>query len=171
MVDEALSLVLIDPTRLDGPTEQNTTLENYTPSATDLSSPPSLVYADPFLENIPEVSILDMSSNISDLNTFVGYTLPFKENRGKPPIRYSLDIEKRKSKYPIPNYVSTRRLSKHLKTFVHVLSSSQIPTGVQEALFNPKWTQAIKEEIEALLKNNTWTIVSLPEGKKAVGCK
>ncbi|RVW42146.1 hypothetical protein CK203_100530 [Vitis vinifera] len=117
MVDEALSLVLIDPTRLDGPTEQNTTLENYTPSATELSSPPSLVYADPFLENIPE-EIIQTS-----------------------------------------------------QTFVHVLSSSQIPTGVQEALFNPKWTQAIKEEIEALLKNNTWTIVSLPEGKKAVGCK
>ena len=145
--------------------------EPSSPSATELSSLPSLVHPDPPPENIPEVSILDMSSNISDLNTFVGYTLPFKENRGKPPIRYSLDIEKRKSKYPIPNYVSTRRLSKHLRTFVHVLSSSQIPTGVQEALFNPKWTQAIKEEIEALLKNNTWTIVSLPEGKKAVGCK
>ncbi|KAL6350954.1 hypothetical protein AAG906_031540 [Vitis piasezkii] len=97
MVDEALSLVSIDPTRLDGPTEHNTASENYTPSATEPSS------------------------------SFL--------------------------------------------TFVHVLSSSQIPTGVQEALFNPKWTQAIKEEMEALLKNNTWTIVSLPEGKKAVGCK
>ncbi|KAL6330380.1 hypothetical protein AAG906_040309 [Vitis piasezkii] len=35
---------------------------------------------DPPLENIPEVSTLDMSSNISDLNTLVRYTLPFKEN-------------------------------------------------------------------------------------------
>jgi hypothetical protein len=41
----------------------------------------------------------------------------------------------------------------------------------QEALSNPKWTQAIKEEMEALLKNDTWTFVPLPEGKKAVGCK
>ena len=38
-------------------------------------------------------------------------------------------------------------------------------------MFDPKWTQVIKKEIEALLKNNTWTIVPLPEGKKAVGCK
>ena len=38
-------------------------------------------------------------------------------------------------------------------------------------MFDPKWTQAIKEEMEALLKNNTWTIVLLPEEKKAVGCK
>ena len=36
---------------------------------------------------------------------------------------------------------------------------------------DPKWTQAIKKEIEALLKNNTWTIVPLHEGKKAVRCK
>jgi hypothetical protein len=38
-------------------------------------------------------------------------------------------------------------------------------------LSNPKWTQAIKEEMEALLENDTWTLVPLPEGKKAVGCK
>jgi hypothetical protein len=38
-------------------------------------------------------------------------------------------------------------------------------------LSNPKWTQAIKEEIEALLKNDTWALVPPPEGRKAVGCK
>ena len=38
-------------------------------------------------------------------------------------------------------------------------------------MFDPKWTQVIKKEIEALLKNNTWTIVPLPKGKKAVECK
>jgi hypothetical protein len=67
--------------------------------------------------------------------------------------------------------VSTRRLSEPLRAFVHVLSSTQVPAGVQEALSNPKWTQAIKEEMEALLKNDTWTLVPLLEGKKAVGCK
>ena len=105
------------------------------------------------------------------MNTPTGYTLHFRENHGKPPTRYSLDIEKRKSKYPIANYVSTRKLSEPLRAFIHVLSSSQIPAGVQEALFDPKWTQAIKEEMKALLKNNTWTIVPLPEGNKVVECK
>ena len=38
VVDEAPSLISIDPTRLDGPTEHNTTSENYTPSATKPSS-------------------------------------------------------------------------------------------------------------------------------------
>jgi hypothetical protein len=29
----------------------------------------------------------------------------------------------------------------------------------------------VKEELEALQKNGTWTIVPLPRGKKTVGCK
>ena len=36
---------------------------------------------------------------------------------------------------------------------------------------DPKGTQAIKEEMEALIKNRTWNLVPLPKGKKAVGCK
>ena len=67
--------------------------------------------------------------------------------------------------------MSTKRLSEPLRAFFYVLSSSQILVGVQEALSEPQWTQAIKEEVGALLKNNTWTIVPLPEGKKAVRCK
>jgi hypothetical protein len=38
-------------------------------------------------------------------------------------------------------------------------------------LIDPKWIQAIKEEMEALQKNDTWTLVPLPKEKKAVGCK
>jgi hypothetical protein len=87
------------------------------------------------------------------------------------PLPESPDDEKRRSKYPIANHMSTKRLSEPLRGFVHILSSIQVPAGIQEALSNPKWTQAIKEEIEALLKNDTWTLVPLPEGKKIVGCK
>ena len=29
----------------------------------------------------------------------------------------------------------------------------------------------INEKMEALLKNNTWTLVPLPEGKRTVGCR
>jgi hypothetical protein len=133
--------------------------------------PPSTVPAGLSPENIPEVSTLDTHLDNSNLNSLVGYVLPFRTNRGKPPKRYSPDDAERRSKYPIANYMSTKRLSEPLRGFVHVLSSIQVPAGIQEALSNPKWTQAIKEEIEALLKNDTWTLVPLPEGKKAVGCK
>jgi hypothetical protein len=42
---------------------------------------------------------------------------------------------------------------------------------VNEVLNNPKWIQAIYEEMEALQENNTWNLVPLPEGKKTVGCR
>jgi Reverse transcriptase (RNA-dependent DNA polymerase) len=34
-----------------------------------------------------------------------------------------------------------------------------------------KWKAAMLEELGALEKNKTWELVSLPLGKKAVGCK
>ena len=67
--------------------------------------------------------------------------------------------------------MSTQRLSEPLRAFAHTLSSCQIPSSVEEALSDPKWAQAIKEELEALQKNNTWTLSVLPEGRKIVGCK
>ena len=38
---------------------------------------------------------------------------------------------------------------------MHVLFSSRVLSRVHEALYDLKWTQAIKEEMEALLKNDT----------------
>ncbi|CAL2270416.1 unnamed protein product [Prunus armeniaca] len=42
--------------------------------------------------------------------------------------------------------------------------------GVTEALEDPKWKEAMNEEMRALQKNVTWEIVPLPHGKKTVGC-
>ncbi|CAL8134140.1 unnamed protein product [Prunus armeniaca] len=96
--------------------------------------------------------------------------ISLRQNRGKPPNRYSPDIDKA-SKYPIANHVSTEKLSEPLKAFVHQLSAIQIPTKISEALKDPKWVQAIKEEMRALKKNQTWTLQTIPRGKKTIGCR
>ncbi|CAL2271707.1 unnamed protein product [Prunus armeniaca] len=93
-----------------------------------------------------------------------------QKNRGKPPNCYSPDIGKT-SKYPIANHVSTEKPSEPLKAFVHQLSAIHIPTKVSEALKDPKWIQAIKEEMKALEKNQTWTLETIPQGKKTIGCR
>ena len=126
----------------------------------------SLVPDDLPVENIPEVSSPTTPLQTNAIDTSTGYVLPFRNNRGKPPNRYSPDIEERQSKYPIANYVSTQRLSEPLRAFAHTLSSCQIPSSVEEALSDPKWAQAIKEELEALQKNNTWTLSVLPKGRQ-----
>ncbi|CAL2264786.1 unnamed protein product [Prunus armeniaca] len=96
--------------------------------------------------------------------------ISLRQNRGKPPNRYSPDIGKT-SKYPIANHVSTEKLSEPLKAFVHQLSAIHIPTKVSEALKDPKWVQAIKEEMKALEKNQTWTLETIPRGKKTIRCR
>ena len=71
------------------------------------ASPPSIVPEDPTPEN-PEVNSL--STNVLELPA--SYELPYRHNRGKPPKRYSPDVEERKSRYPIANYVATHGLPK-----------------------------------------------------------
>ena len=51
------------------------------------------------------------------------------------------------------------------------LSSVFIPTKIQEPLADDRWTQAMAEEMAALEKNDTWELVTLPEGKQTVGCR
>ena len=45
------------------------------------------------------------------------------------------------------------------------------PMNVKQALLDPKWRAAMKEEFDALQKNNTWSLVPLPPNRKAIGCK
>lgn len=45
------------------------------------------------------------------------------------------------------------------------------PKTVKQALANPTWLAATKEEFDALQRNHTWTLVSLPPSRKPIGCK
>ncbi|GMP62704.1 hypothetical protein CsSME_00024701 [Camellia sinensis var. sinensis] len=49
-----------------------------------------------------------------------------------------------------------------------------VPCTFKEAVHNAesvKWKEAMDEEIGSLHKNQTWELVQLPKGKKAIGCK
>jgi hypothetical protein len=51
------------------------------------------------------------------------------------------------------------------------LSTISEPSSYEEALCNENWTNAIKTELSALMKINTWSLVHLPAHKRAIGCK
>ena len=110
---------------------------------------------DPPLENNSEVSSPTTPLHTNVMDKSASHVLPYRHNRGKPSNRYSPDIEDRRSKYQIANYVSTQRLSEPLRAFAHTLSSCKILGNVEEALTDPHWANAIKEELEALQKNKT----------------
>ncbi|KAK9177621.1 hypothetical protein WN943_026809 [Citrus x changshan-huyou] len=75
------------------------------------------------------------------------------------------------TKHPISKFVSYHRLSPSFKAFATNLSSVTTPRTVQDALANPKWREAICEELRALYKNRTCALADLPSGKRTVGCK
>uniref|UniRef100_A0A2N9J981 Integrase catalytic domain-containing protein n=1 Tax=Fagus sylvatica TaxID=28930 RepID=A0A2N9J981_FAGSY len=69
------------------------------------------------------------------------------------------------------HWVST--LPSHLRDF-HCFSAFATlhePHTFREASSDPLWQQAMKEELDALLKIGTWDLVNLLAGKSAIGCK
>ena len=51
---------------------------------------------------------------------------------------------------------------------------SEEPTTLEAALTSPdkvQWKEALDNEYSSLVKNNTWTLVPLPKGRKAVDCR
>jgi hypothetical protein len=96
--------------------------------------------------------------------------LPERSNRGQPAKKYEPSLCA-KTKYPVANYVSTHRLSKPYVAFVNQLSSVSLPSKVQDEMNDKKWAKAMDVEMDALEKNQMWELVSLPPGKKTVGCR
>lgn len=45
------------------------------------------------------------------------------------------------------------------------------PYNYEDAMHYPQWQQAIASEFSALEANNTWELVPLPPGKKAISSK
>jgi hypothetical protein len=83
---------------------------------------------------------------------------------GVPPPMYGFE-------HDISNYVSYASLSPAYRAFVASLQSIMIPKDWKEANQDPKWREAMLEELRALEKNKTWDLVKLPAGKKVVSCK
>ena len=62
------------------------------------------------------------------------------------------------------------KLSQKYRSFLSLLGDIVIPNRVEAALRDPGWKAAMDKEMMALIRNNTWEILSLPKGKKAIGC-
>ncbi|KAF3772145.1 Retrovirus-related Pol polyprotein from transposon TNT 1-94 [Nymphaea thermarum] len=75
------------------------------------------------------------------------------------------------TQHPIGNFVSYSRLSTDYKCFVSSLAVVVIPRNAIEAQGDTKWSHAMKEEIEALDRNQTWEVVDIPEAAHLVGSK
>lgn len=75
------------------------------------------------------------------------------------------------TKHPLSKFVSYASLSPTFFAFTSSLDCEKLPKNVHEALKHPLWCTAIKDEMEALMKNQTWTLVNRQPSMKVVGCK
>ncbi|KAK9178380.1 hypothetical protein WN943_027570 [Citrus x changshan-huyou] len=73
--------------------------------------------------------------------------------------------------YPIANFVTCANFSANHSRFLAAITTLTEPTRYSEAVKDPRWREAMAKEIDALEKNETWTLADLPPGKKAIGCK
>jgi hypothetical protein len=70
---------------------------------------------------------------------------------------------------PVRKSSRTRRLSVRLEGYVGSLETK--PLTYKTASQDPRWLAAMQEEVDSLQENNTWTLTSLPHGKKAITSK
>ncbi|CAJ2640143.1 unnamed protein product [Trifolium pratense] len=90
-------------------------------------------------------------------------------------VRYGKNLVYTRKKNIIPEstHIHESNPTLHEETFLDPSKSSDSISEFSpvQALSDRKWKQAMDLEMEALDKNNTWELVSLPNGKKPVGCK
>ena len=74
-------------------------------------------------------------------------------------------------RYPISSVLPYNSLNKNQLCLIASVSSHAEPKLYEEAVKKEEWKNAMKNEIEALNINETWSITDLPLGKRSIGCK
>lgn len=67
--------------------------------------------------------------------------------------------------------VSYSSLSFSYKSFITRFFARVEPTSYAQAVKDPRWIEAMQTEIKALEDNQTGNVVTLPPGKRVIGCK
>lgn len=73
--------------------------------------------------------------------------------------------------YPISNFVSYSNLSPSYASFIAAINVVPEPSTYAKASTYAEWREAMRTELDALHHNQTWSLVPLPKGKTAIGCK
>ncbi|XP_070019254.1 uncharacterized protein [Nicotiana sylvestris] len=115
-----------------------------------------------------EISPASITST-SPPNNHIIDSLPFLEsspvsNLNEPVCIPSLNA-------PLSNHhsVSPEVLIHDSQSLMQSVCQDNEPSSYEEATINPAWQVAMTQEFEAFHANNTWDLVPLPAGKKAIG--
>ncbi|XP_074293183.1 uncharacterized protein LOC141620135 [Silene latifolia] len=73
--------------------------------------------------------------------------------------------------YTLANYVNCNSFSVKQREFLAVVTAGMEPPPFKEAIKDAGWCDAMKHEIDALERNDTWKLTELPTDKKALECR
>ncbi|RVW35384.1 Retrovirus-related Pol polyprotein from transposon RE1 [Vitis vinifera] len=162
-----------------------TPLMSTTNLSLDLDSVVSLVMAKLKREIFPDESLvpstntfdphLDFSPDIFDVSPRqvadeqINNELPHVEPGSPAPTL----LEDPPQDIPPRHSTRVRSIPPHLLDYhcYTALATLHEPQTYREASTDPLWQIAMKEELDALTKNHTWDLVTLPPGQSVVGCK
>ena len=136
-------------------------------SQSDVPSAPST----PVPSLSPEISPMSSSQETRGNNStpLEHVDLPLALQRGRricrSPVRYGFE------KHDLANFMSYSHISPAYRVFIASLQTMSIPSDWRCAKQDLRWKRAMMEKLHALQKNQTWELVPLPVGKRAVGCK
>ncbi|GJW23479.1 retrovirus-related pol polyprotein from transposon RE1 [Tanacetum coccineum] len=134
--------------------------QSTTPNRTDLADTNTTTNSQPTHSQTPQPPIQRKSNRTKHISIKLhDYVLP----------KHS--IHNTHSKYHHFYYTHYNNLSPTSLHFIHTIDKITEPITSSQASKHPKWIEAIKLEIQALEKNNTWKLVPLPASKTAIGNK
>ena len=73
-------------------------------------------------------------------------------------------------KYPVERLTYDSFVAKHYAYMTEIIKDKE-PLGFEKENLDEKWQSAMDEEMQALIENNTWSLVLRVEGKQPIGCK
>ncbi|KAL4290518.1 hypothetical protein GQ457_14G002400 [Hibiscus cannabinus] len=85
---------------------------------------------------------------------------------------YQVNLSKAKTTpHSVAHVLSYHNVSSQHQSFIVTVDSLKEPKNYKQAVLHECWRKAMEDEILALETNHTWDLVSLPHGKKTIGCK
>lgn len=73
--------------------------------------------------------------------------------------------------YPLSSVFSSEKFKFPYCLYLLSYSRETEPINFKQAMTSDKWKEAVDEELQVMELNRTWSITTLPLGKKLVGCK
>ncbi|XP_074276256.1 uncharacterized protein LOC141600007 [Silene latifolia] len=154
------------PTTVETPATE--TSSSTTGAATDPSSSETGVA----VPNETEDAVLGRGRRLRFPNSRLqGYVLDTTHSPSPSPSPPSSPTSSSGTSYHLANYLNCNLFSEKHRNFLAAVTMGVEPPSFKEAIRDDGWCEAMKLEIDALERNDTWELSDLPPNKKALGCR